>query len=80
MRRYNLLDSLNSVETLELKVSATVLSVGGLAGAPALSNFVALAADDDHTPDAEPPPPPYTGDNPPIQYPTLPPSGPIGPG
>ena len=37
--------------------------------------------DNDPPPEPEPPPPPYPGDNPPIDYPTLPPViGPGGPG
>jgi hypothetical protein len=35
---------------------------------------------DDPLPDPEPDPGPYPGDDAPIQYPVLPPSGPIGPG
>jgi hypothetical protein len=35
---------------------------------------------DDPLPDPAPDPPPYPGDDPPIEYPVLPPSGPIGPG
>jgi hypothetical protein len=36
--------------------------------------------DDDPLPQPEPAPPPYPGDDPPIDYPLLPPSGPAGPG
>jgi hypothetical protein len=35
---------------------------------------------DDPLPEPEPVPPPYPGDDPPIEYPLLPPSGPAGPG
>jgi len=83
MRRYNLFDSLDSVETLELKVSLTALAVSGLVAAPAAAPLQAMesnADDNDPLPDPEPAPPPYPGDDPPIGYPALPPSGPIGPG
>jgi hypothetical protein len=79
MHRY----SLNSVEMLELKLSPTALSVSGIVASPAVSILRAAQfdhPDDDPLPDPEPPPPPYPGDDPPIGYPALPPSGPIGPG
>jgi hypothetical protein len=83
MRRFNLFDSLHSVETLEWKVSPTALAVGGLVAASAVSTPPTMQSDDDDNdplPDPEPAPPPYPGDDPPIEYPVLPPSGPIGPG
>jgi hypothetical protein len=83
MRRSNLFDSLHSVETLEWKVSPTALAVGGLVAVPAVSTLQAVQSDADDNnplPDPEPAPPPYRGDDPPIEYPVLPPSGPIGPG
>jgi hypothetical protein len=84
MRRYSSFDSLDTVETLEIKVSPTALSVAGLVAAPVVAKFHAVSALDDNgddpLPDPEPDPPPYPGDDPPIEYPILPPSGPIGPG
>jgi hypothetical protein len=82
MRRSNLFDGLHSVETLEWKVSPTALAVGSVVAAASVSTFQAVqsADDNDPLPDPEPAPPPYPGDDPPIEYPVLPPSGPIGPG
>ena len=40
----------------------------------------ALVDDQDPPPEPEPPLPPYPGDNPPIDDPLGPPSGPAGPG
>jgi hypothetical protein len=70
-----------SYKALELKLSPTLLSVGGLMVPPAVSTVQASTFDDsDPLPEPEPAPPPYPGDNPPIEYPLLPPSGPAGPG
>jgi hypothetical protein len=81
MRRYNLLESLNSPELLELKLSPTLVSVGGVLAVSTVSTVRAMHLDgDDPLPEPEPAPPPYPGDNPPIEYPLLPPSGPAGPG
>jgi hypothetical protein len=40
----------------------------------------ALVGDQDPPPEPEPPLPPYPGEDPPIDYPLAPPSGPAGPG
>jgi hypothetical protein len=95
MRQYNLLDSLNSLETLEFKLSPTSLVVGIVAPAVVSPPTTQAQADDDDDgdddggngdgdndplPDPEPEPGPDPGDNPPINYPFLPPSGPSGPG
>jgi hypothetical protein len=81
MRRDPTLNRFNSVETLEAKLIPTSHSICGLVGSSVISRFSACPLDDnDPPPEPEPPPPPYPGDNPPIDYPTLPPLGPAGPG
>jgi hypothetical protein len=87
MRQYNVLDSLNSLEALELKLSPTSLYVGVVAAAVVSPPTPQAQSDDDDNdgdgdplPDPEPEPGPDPGDNPPIDYPFLPPSGPSGPG
>jgi hypothetical protein len=77
MRRHELFDSLISLETLDVRLSPTSLSLGGAVAPPAVSDIM---ASDDPLPDPEPPPGPYPGDNPPTDNPELPPSGPVGPG
>jgi hypothetical protein len=67
-------------DTLDLKVSPTFLSVGGLVAAAAVSTFQTSNDDGDPAPEPVPAPPPYPGDDPPIVYPLGPPSGPAGPG
>jgi hypothetical protein len=96
MRKYNLLESLNTLNSLELRLSPSSLA-GGVVAARELSApyVLTLPADDDDDddddsgvgisssdplPDPEPDPGPDPGDNPPIVYPILPPSGPSGPG
>jgi hypothetical protein len=68
-----------SPETLDSRVSPTLLSAGAAMAVPEVSAFIE-AGDDDPLPDPEPAPGPYPGDNPPIDHPELPPSGPVGPG
>jgi hypothetical protein len=83
MRKYSLLDSLNSIEFLELKLSPTALSVGGLVAAPIVAahqGTLAAVDDPEPLPDPEPPPPPNPGPEPPLGWPPIPPSGPVGPG
>jgi hypothetical protein len=97
MRQYNLLSSFSSLETLELKLSPTSLTVGLAAHAVVSAPTPQAQTDDDDDgdddggngngdgdndplPDPEPEPGPDPGDNPPINYPFLPPSGPSGPG
>jgi hypothetical protein len=70
---------LESIERLEEKLSPTTQSVGGIIDTSALSTQM-HAGDDDPPPEPEPPIPPYPGDNPPIDNPLGPPSGPAGPG
>jgi hypothetical protein len=77
MCRSDLFSCFSSVESLEPKLSLTALNVGALMAAPAVSALQATHDDDDG---GDPPPPPDGGDDPPIEYPPLPPSGPIGPG
>lgn len=46
----------------------------------AVSPAVGLPPDEIPPPDPEPDPGPFPGEDPPIVYPPLPPSGPVGPG
>jgi hypothetical protein len=73
-------EKLNFLETLELKASPAVLSVGGILATSATATLHAMNADDDGPPEPGPELPPEPGDDPPIEYPLLPPSGPAGPG
>ncbi|MGO9463096.1 MAG: hypothetical protein ACLQIB_56860 [Isosphaeraceae bacterium] len=79
MRRFSLLASSQSFDLLERKLSLSSLAFVG-SGRPSHGVPVIMRPfDDDPPPDPEPPPPvnPING---PTQYPTLPPSGPLGPG
>jgi hypothetical protein len=86
MRKHFVVDSLNSLCNLELKVSPSALSVGALLAAPLVAAHQGFytASDEPRGPDPlpppEPPPPPFPGPNPPIGWPPVPPSGPVGPG
>jgi hypothetical protein len=65
------------------QVSPTLHSPGEVMPAQEVSTVVPASlqpADDDPLPEPEPSPGPYPGDNPPIDHPELPPSGPVGPG
>jgi hypothetical protein len=80
--RQNLgLDCLNSLEVLEAKLIPTSFPLGASVGIVVFSAFSSSRLDDDDPPpEPEPAPPPYPGDDPPIDYPTLPPVGPGGTG
>jgi len=79
MRSFSPVDSHNSPETLEPKLSPS--SVGVVLAAPLMSTIQATELDDpDPLPDPAPAPIPCPGNDPPIDYPLLPPSGPAGPG
>jgi hypothetical protein len=86
MRTYSILNSFNSLECLELKLSPTALSIGGLVAAPVVTAHLELLKTDDDPggddppPEPEPQPPPFPGPNPPVGWPPVPPSGPAGPG
>jgi hypothetical protein len=73
-------ESQNTVEALEPRFSQAQVSLGVTFESAILSSIVSTGVDDDPLPDPEPVPPPYPGENPPIEYPTLPPAGPAGPG
>jgi hypothetical protein len=75
-------DRFNLLEILEAKVIPVSYSIRGPAAIVAISAFGDSCLDDnDPPPEPEPPPPPYPGDDPPIDYPILPPVvGPGGPG
>jgi hypothetical protein len=91
MRRY----IPNFIYPLESRLSLTSMSVVGITAAPAVSvlltqprNFDVNGAFGiadaervhDPLPNPEPAPGPDPGDNPVVEYPILPPSGPSGPG
>jgi hypothetical protein len=86
MRKYKLFDCIDTFGQLESRISLTALSTGGVVLAAVVSvHQVALAAvdepgGDDPLPEPEPPPPPFPGPAPPIGWPPIPPSGPVGPG
>ena len=77
MQSYKVTSVLSGCEWLDRRVSASAGTVGS-AVSVALRPFAVLPFDDP-LPEPEPPPP-YPGDEPPIEYPVLPPSGPAGPG
>jgi hypothetical protein len=78
MRRSIQFETVDSVEMLEKRLSLSALAAAMISS---MAAAVPRAGDgDDPLPDPEPDPPPYPGDDPPIEYPVLPPSGPIGPG
>lgn len=81
MRRNGPFPTLDSLERLEVKLSPTTQSVGGIIATSVISpSAPAQSANDDCPPLPEPPLPPYPGCDPPIDYPLAPPSGPAGPG
>ena len=81
MRRAPTLDRLNSLEVLEPKLIPMSYALGASVGIGVFSTFSPSRLDDDDPPpEPEPAPPPYPGDDPPIDYPILPPVGPVGPG
>ena len=67
MRRHSLFDGLVSVESLDLRLSPSPLSLGAVAAASTVYHHFILPANE-------------LGDDPPITQPELPPSGPVGPG
>jgi hypothetical protein len=79
MRKFSIQDSLKSLDSLECKLSLSSLAFFGLSGQSQGVPVMVRPLDDDPPPDPEPAPPvnPING---PIQYPSLPPSGPLGPG
>ena len=60
MRKHTVFDSLNSLETLDLRLSPTSLSLGASLVPPAIGHLVSTA--DDPLPDPEPSPGPDTRD------------------
>jgi hypothetical protein len=81
MLRHIQLEDPTALGTLELKLSPTPVSVAGLLTESSVVTLRSTNVDDeDPLPQPEPAPPPYPGDDPPIDYPLLPPSGPAGPG
>jgi hypothetical protein len=81
MRRDPKPDRLNSLEILEAKLIPTSYNLGASVAIGVFSTFSPSGLDDDDPPpEPAPAPPPYPGDDPPIDYPILPPIGPGGPG
>jgi hypothetical protein len=81
MRHDPTLDRLNSLEVLEAKLIPASYNLGVSVGLGVFSTFSSSGLDDnDPPPEPEPAPPPYPGDDPPIDYPILPPVGPGGTG
>ncbi len=76
MRRYKLDDHLDGWRAMDLRVSASTIAVVAVAVPSTKSGGMQC---DDPLPEPEPPPS-YPGDEPPIEYPITPPSGPGGPG
>jgi hypothetical protein len=79
MRKFSLQDSVRSLELLERKLSLSAMTLVGPARPVHGVPVIVRPLDDDPPPQPEPAPPvnPING---PIQYPSLPPSGPLGPG
>jgi hypothetical protein len=79
MRKFSKKNRLLSLEPLEQKLSLSSLVMDTSGGSVQSAPVIVQPMDDDPPPDPEPAPPanPVNG---PIQYPTLPPSGPLGPG
>jgi len=79
MRKFSWNDGLMSLDSLERRVSLSALTLVASRGPVHSVPVMVRPLDDDPPPDPEPAPPanPING---PIQYPTLPPSGPLGPG
>jgi hypothetical protein len=83
MRKLNLHNSINMFDALELKLSQTALAVGAFVAAPVMAAPLTAqqaGAEEEPLPPPDPPAPSGPGSDPPIGYPGLPPSGPIGPG
>jgi hypothetical protein len=80
MRTYSWRRGLMSLEQLEGRLSLSSLPAAQvLPGAVHTVPVIVRSLDDDPPPGPEPAPPANPVDGP-IQYPTLPPSGPLGPG
>jgi hypothetical protein len=77
MRRQMRFHSLSCLETLDLRLSPSSMSVGASLAHPIISNHVAM--DDDPLPNPDPSPPDPEPE-PTDPFPGLPPSGPAGPG
>lgn len=73
MSRRFAIEGLNIFGALERKLSLSGLSSGSTLA-------VTLFEHEIPPPDPEPDPGPFPGEDPPIVYPPLPPSGPVGPG
>jgi hypothetical protein len=77
MRRQKVFHSLSCLETLDLRLSPSSLSVGASLAHPIVSHQVSM--DDDPLPNPDPSPPDPEPE-PTDPFPGLPPSGPAGPG
>jgi hypothetical protein len=72
MRRNRLVPGLDAFGSLEQRISLSAVSLA--------TTRVAIVSTDLPPPEPEPDPGPFPGDDPPIVYPPVPPSGPVGPG
>ena len=66
-------------EPLERRLSLSAIN-GPLTAPPAMMPCALRRLDDDTPPDPGPDPGPFPGNDPPLAYPSLPASGPVGPG
>ena len=80
MRKYRSYSIKPFVESLELRLSLSAIHSFVAAPTLVVSAVVSQQIDDDPPPDPEPDPGDLPTDDPPIVYPPIPPSGPVGPG
>ena len=67
-------------DSLETRLSLSTISSGLAPPAAVVTPITMPVGDPIPPPDPEPDPGPFPGEDPPIVYPPLPPSGPVGPG
>jgi hypothetical protein len=81
MRKYRSYKISAFHESLEQRLSLSAINCP-VTAPPVIVTSAVSRLDDDPIPDPdpEPDPGPFPGDDPPIVYPPLPPSGPVGPG
>jgi hypothetical protein len=79
MRRQMVFHSLSCLETLDLRLSPSSMSLGASLAHPIVSHLASM--DDDPLPNPDPSPDPLPPEPEPTDpFPGLPPSGPAGPG
>jgi hypothetical protein len=67
-------------DSLEQRLSLGAIACGITGPTEMVATAMVHIDDPMPSPDPEPDPGPFPGDDPPIAYPPLPPSGPVGPG